>query len=251
MEFQLDSLNLVHLVVVLLAVVIAYTIKGLSGFGAGLIAIPILSTVIPLTVVVPAVSLLSYSANLIQSFKLRQDTSWRDICPLIPFCLLGVFLAVWILINVNSKWLAMMMGLFVISYGLYSLLPVKKFTASRIWAIPFGGIGGFIGALFGSSGFIYVTYLKLRSLNKNQFRASVAMALTLDGTFRISGYIGSGLLTSNVLILVCLLFPILLLSIWVGNCLHLSISADRFNQIVSTLLIVSGLILVLKSINTS
>ena len=74
------------------------------------------------------------------------------------------------------------------------------------------------------------------------------MALTLDGTFRISGYIGSGLLTSDVLILSGLLFPILLLSIWVGNCLHLGISANRFNQIVSALLIFSGLTLALKSI---
>lgn len=248
MEFQLHSLNFVHLAFIILIVVIAYTVKGFSGFGAGLLAIPMLSTVIPMTVVVPAVSLLSYGANLFQSFKLRQDISWRDICPLIPFCLIGVFWAVWMLVNVNSKWLALAMGLFVIVYGLYSLLPVKQLTGSRIWAVPFGGIGGFIGALFGSSGFIYVTYLKLRFLNKTQFRASVAMALTLDGTFRISGYIGSGLLTSDVLILSGLLFPILLLSIWVGNCLHLGISANRFNQIVSALLIFSGLTLALKSI---
>jgi uncharacterized membrane protein YfcA len=248
MEFEFHSINFVQLAVVIFAVVIAYTIKGLSGFGAGLIAIPILSTVLPVTIVVPAVSLLSYGANLIQSFKLRQYANWRDICPLIPFCLFGVLLAVWLLVNVNSQWLALAMGLFVMAYGLYSLLPIKQLTGSRVWAVPFGGMGGFIGALFGSSGFIYVTYLKLRPLNKTQFRASVAMALTLDGTFRISGYIGSGLLTSNVLILVGLLFPVLLLSIWIGNYLHLGISPNRFNQVVSTLLISSGAILVLKSI---
>jgi uncharacterized membrane protein YfcA len=247
LDVNLLNFDFVQIAVAISAVVIAYTLKGLSGFGAGLIAIPILSIVLPVTIVVPAVSLLSYGANLIQSFKLRQDACWPDIWPLIPFCLFGVFLAVWLLVNVDAKQLALAMGLFVMTYALYSLLPMRKLTGSRSCAIPFGGLGGFIGALFGSSGFIYVTYLKLRPLNRTQFRATVAMALALDGTFRISGYVSSGLFTTDVLVLVGLLFPILLLSIKLGNHLHLSISANRFNLVVSSLLMVSGAVLVNKS----
>ena len=90
--------------------------------------------------------------------------------------------------------------------------------------------------------------MKLRPLNKAQFKATVAMALALDGTFRISAYVSSGLFTTRVLILVGLLFPILLLSIKLGNHLNLYISHNRFNLVVSTLLIVSGAVLVHKSI---
>ena len=114
-------------------------------------------------------------------------------------------------------------------------------------AIPFVGLGGFTGALFGSSRLVYVTYLKLQPLNKAQFRATVAMALALDGTFRISAYVRSGLFTTRVLILVGLLFPILLLSIKLGNHLNLNISQSRFNLVVSKLLMVSGGELVHKS----
>jgi uncharacterized membrane protein YfcA len=246
---NIDLFEFIQIVVAISAIVIAYTIKGLSGFGAGLIAIPILSFVLPVTIVVPVVSLLSNGANLIQSFKLRHHTCWPDIYPLIPFCLFGVFLAVWLLVNINAKQLALAMGLFVMGYALYSLLPTKSLTGPRLWAIPFGGLGGFFGALFGSSGFVYVTYLKLRPLNKVQFRATVATALALDGTFRISAYIGTGLFTTQVLVLVLvgLLFPILLLSIRLGNYLNLNISQSRFNLVVSTLLMVSGAVLVHKS----
>jgi uncharacterized membrane protein YfcA len=244
---NIDLFEFIQIVVAISASVIAYTIKGLSGFGAGLIAIPILSFVLPVTIVVPVVSLLSNGANLIQSFKLRHHTCWPDIYPLIPFCLFGVFLAVWLLVNINAKQLALAMGLFVMGYALYSLLPTKSLTGPRLWAIPFGGLGGFFGALFGSSGFVYVTYLKLRPLNKVQFRATVATALALDGTIRISAYIGTGLFTTQVLVLVGLLFPILLLSIRLGNYLNLNISQSRFNLVVSTLLMVSGAVLVHKS----
>jgi uncharacterized membrane protein YfcA len=58
-------------VVAISAIIIAYTIKGLSGFGAGLIAIPVLSFVLPVIIVVPVVNLLSYGSNLILSVKLR------------------------------------------------------------------------------------------------------------------------------------------------------------------------------------
>jgi uncharacterized membrane protein YfcA len=58
-------------VVAISAIIIAYTIKGLSGFGAGLIAIPALSFVLPVIIVVPVVNLLSYGSNLILSVKLR------------------------------------------------------------------------------------------------------------------------------------------------------------------------------------
>jgi uncharacterized membrane protein YfcA len=144
---------------------------------------------------------------------------------LIPFCLFGVFLPVWLLVNIKAKQLALAMGLFVMEYALYPLLPTKSSAGPRLWAIPFGGLGGFMGALFGSSGLVYVTYLKLRPLNKVQFRATIAM----------------------VLILVGLLFPVLLLSIKFDNHLNLNISQSRFNLMVSTLLMVSGAVLVHKS----
>lgn len=248
MSADLLALDTMQVAIAIFAVVIAYSVKGLSGFGAGLIAIPILSLILPITMVVPVVSLLSYGGNLTQSFILRQQASWHDLWPLIPFSLVGVTLAVWLLVNTDPKHLTLTIGLFVMVYALYSLLPVPELTGSRWWAMPLGSLAGFIGALFGSSGFIYAIYMKLRPLNKSRFRASVAMALALDGTFRIFGYASSGLFNPNILIITSLLFPVMLVSMKLGNYLHLSISPARFNQVVSGLLMVSGAILVYKSI---
>ena len=89
------------------------------------------------------------------------------------------------------------------AYALYSLLPAKPLKGPRLWATPFDGLGGFIDALFGSSRLVNVTYLKLRPLNKAQFKATVAMALALDGTFRISAYVSSGLFTTRAHIHIC------------------------------------------------
>jgi uncharacterized membrane protein YfcA len=63
---NIDLFEFIQMVVAISAIVIAYTIKGLSGFGPGLIAIPILSLVLPVTIVVPVASLLSYGAVMVK-----------------------------------------------------------------------------------------------------------------------------------------------------------------------------------------
>jgi uncharacterized protein len=53
-----------HGVYVALILTIAYLIRGISGFGSGLIAVPLLAPMFPLTLVVPAILLLDFTVYL-------------------------------------------------------------------------------------------------------------------------------------------------------------------------------------------
>lgn len=87
----LELLELTPLEVILSVAIIfaAYTVKGLSGFGSGLIAIPLLAFMFPLTFIVPVLGLLSYGGTVMQSLHLRHQVVWKDMLPLIPFSLLS------------------------------------------------------------------------------------------------------------------------------------------------------------------
>ena len=224
----------------------AYTVKGLSGFGCGLIAIPLLAFMFPLTFIVPVLGLLSYGGTVMQSLHLRKQVVWRDMLPLIPFSLLGIFIALWLLVNVDANSLVLALGIFVLLYSIYSLLPISVRTGSRKWAVAAGLGGGLVGALFGTGGPFYVVYYKLRQLNKNQFRATIAMTFLVDGGARMSAYAINGLFTSQVLWLVLTLIPVLLAGMYVGHHLHIKIDQQRFNQIISFLLMGSGVMLIFK-----
>jgi len=50
------------------------------------------------------------------------------------------------------------------------------------------------------------------------------------------------------LLLVAILFPVLLLAMYVGHHLHIKIDQSRFNQLISLLLMISGIMLLYKSI---
>jgi len=64
MFFDFIPLTAMQIALAIGIIFFAYTIKGLSGFGSGLIAIPLLAFVLPLTIVVPVLSLLSYIGTI-------------------------------------------------------------------------------------------------------------------------------------------------------------------------------------------
>jgi uncharacterized membrane protein YfcA len=68
----------------------AYLVRGIDGFGSGLIAVPLLALHFPVTVVVPLVVFLDYIGSSSQRLKNRAHIVWRDQLPLIPFSLLGI-----------------------------------------------------------------------------------------------------------------------------------------------------------------
>jgi len=241
---QLTPWQVVFSVVIIF---VAYMVKGLSGFGSGLIAIPLLAFLFPLPFIVPVLALLSYSGTVFQSVQLRQQVAWRDMLPLIPFSLTGIAVATWLLVNLDANSLAIALGGFVLLYSIYSLLPLPVHAGGRQWAILAGSCGGIVGALFGTGGPFYVLYLKMRQLSKGQFRATIAMVFLVDGGARIFSYAIGGLFTTQTLWLLILLLPVLFLGMYAGHHLHIRIDQKRFNQVISVLLIMSGSLLIYKS----
>lgn len=248
MPLELIEMSTLQLLLCVLIIFFSYMVKGLSGFGSGLIAIPLLSFMFPLTLIVPVLSLLSYSGTIMQSVQLRKQVSWSDLWPLVPFTLIGVVVAAWLLVNIDANLLVTALAVFIMLYSIYSLLPVQISSAGRIWALPAGCSGGMVGTLFGTGGPFYVIYLKMRKLEKGPFRATISMIFLIDGGARVSAYAITGLYTQQVLILLLVLFPVLFLGIYAGNHLHIRIDQKRFNQLISMLLLMSSVMLLYKSI---
>ena len=246
---ELLQLSPLQITLSIIIIFVAYVVKGLSGFGSGLVAIPFLALLFPLKFIVPVFGLLSYSGTVMQSLQLRKQVVWGDLLPLIPFSIAGISVATWLLVNVDANLLAFALGIFVLAYSIYSLFSFHTTPGSRRWAILAGSFGGLVGALFGTGGPFYVAYLKMRQLDKGAFRATIAMVFLVDGGTRMFAYASTGLFTSQVLILVAVMFPVLLVAMYVGHHLHIKIEPHRFNQMISIMLLFSGIMLIYKAMN--
>jgi len=225
---------------------LAYLVRGMTGFGSGLIAIPLLTLVAPVTAVVPLVVSLDYLGSAGQSVRNVREIAWREQLVLIPFMLAGVGLGLIFLKTVPAATLARTLGAFIIVYAVYQLLPVPDLRASRAAATYCGILGGLVGTLFGTGGPFYVIYLRLRGLDKGAFRATFAMNFLIDGGVRLAAYALMGLLGGETLLHVLAALPIVALALWVGGRIHTGLDPRAFVWMISVLLLASGVTLILK-----
>ncbi|TCS72194.1 hypothetical protein EDC61_106109 [Sulfuritortus calidifontis] len=237
-----------HLLYAAAIIAFAYVVRGVAGFGSGLIAIPLLVLDgVPLASAVPMVVLLDYLASTSQGLKNRHAIVWREILPLLPFTLAGVLTALYLFKTVDAALLTRVMGALIIVYAVYSLLaPAPHQGHSRLWAAPAGSLGGLVGTLFGTGGPFYVVYLHLRGLDKTAFRATFATIFMLDGANRLIGYLASGLYSPQNGLLIALMLPVMAVSLYLGGHIHLRIDQEWFKRGISVLLVISGTLLLFR-----
>ena len=73
-----------------LVMLLAYWVPGMAGFGSGLIAVPLLTLVWPITLVVPVVVALDYLGSAGQGVRNVRRVAWREQLALVPFMIMGV-----------------------------------------------------------------------------------------------------------------------------------------------------------------
>ncbi len=98
----------------------AYFVRGAAGFGSGLIAIPLLLMWFPLLVAVPLVVALDYLASASQGIRDRQAICWAEIWPILPFAVLGVAAALYLLQTVDTRLLLKALAVLINFYAMYT-----------------------------------------------------------------------------------------------------------------------------------
>ena len=229
-------------------VLAAYTVFGISGFGSSLISIPLLAHFLPLKVVVPLMVLLDFTAALTSGLKQRTEVDRAEVRSVLPGMAVGIIGGVVLLSNLPGEPLLMGLGVFIVGFGLFSLLwrhPVPALP--RAAAFPTGFIGGLLGALFGSGGPVYVVYFSSRLHDPAKLRATLSVVFTLSTGLRITMFVLSGLLLDwHLLAAAVLLSPLMILGTRLGQRIHLTLSRAQIAKVISVLLIASGASLIAK-----
>jgi hypothetical protein len=230
------------LAIVLAIILMAYFIRGITGFGSGLIAVPLLAHLLPLQFVVPLCLMLDFTASLVLSRHGRRQVRWDEIRPLLPFTVIGIVLGALLLLNLPREPLLTSLGLFVMLFGLRYVFNIHgDRIVSRLWAMPAGLLGGMIGALFGTGGPPYVIYLTHRLRDKSELRATFSGLFLLEGALRILTFIAAGLLLQAQLFTTILsAIPVMAAGLYLGNKVHVGISQRQLILLIGLLLVVSG-----------
>ena len=229
---------------------ISYAIRGSAGFGG--VTIPLLAWVVSLKIAVPMVTFLGLISSIAILRTDYRHIAWRDLWPLLPWTTLGVAIGIYFFKVLDATTLARILGGFVLCYGAYALLatwcaPGKlKLPMSAI--IPIAGtFAGCIGTLFGSmAGMFFAIYLDILRHGRAVFRATVAAILFALGILRGGAYVITGEFNQDVMTACAIALPVMGLGIFVGNRIHANLNDIAFKRLVASILMVSGLPLLLR-----
>ena len=229
----------------------AYVIRGITGFGSGLISVPLLALFLPLQFVVPLILLLDFTASLVIGGLHFKRVQWNEIGVLIPFGIVGVILGTTLLVKLPAEPMLLALAAFVFAFAVRSLLNLHgERPASRLWAVPASLTGGTVGALFGTGGPPYVIYLTHRIRDKSDLRATFSALFFFEGITRIASFLVAGLLlTAKVWVVYLIALPLVLGALYLGGRVHVGLSPVQMTRLVGGLLLVSSLSLLYKALN--
>lgn len=229
----------------------AYVIRGIAGFGSGLISVPLLALFLPLQFVVPLILLLDFSASIVIGGLHFKRVQWDEIGVLIPFGIVGVIVGTTLLVKLPAEPMLLALAAFVFAFAVRSLLNIHgDKPASRLWAVPASLTGGTVGALFGTGGPPYVIYLSHRIREKGDLRATFSALFFFEGLTRIASFLVAGLLlTAKVWVAYLAALPLVLGALYLGGRVHVGLSQTQMTRLVGGLLLVSSLSLLFKALN--
>lgn len=246
----IDSLPPLWLILIAFpAVTVAYAIFAMAGFGAVFITAPALAQFMPVSSVVPVLSLVDCGAATINGVTLGKKVAFGELKWLIPLMVGGSLVGIKLLFLIPQRPMMGGLGLFVIAYALLSLWMKPSSTPiARNWIWPIGALGGIFSGMFGSGGFIYAIYLTRRLPDKDAIRATQSALIILSTTTRAVIFFATGVYSDwHILVLALICVPAMLLGTWLGHHVTLRMSREAFLRSIYALLLVSGGSLVVRA----
>jgi uncharacterized protein len=234
-----------------LIVLFAYAVVGLTGFGASMVAMPILVHLLPLRLALPMMLTYDLLGGILIGVRNRRSVDRRELLRLLPPMLAGVLLGVTVLVSAPERLLLLLLGAFVLAFSAWSLLrrPTRWESIGPGWSWPLGAVGGVFSALFGTGGPIYTVFLARRIQDKGRLRATISMLLFLSALARLASFVAAGLFaTPGLLLLIGAVLPCALVGMYAGTRLHHRLPAHRVTQAVWAILVVGGAALVARSL---
>lgn len=235
---------------VILAVVLAYIVKGICGFANTLVFGSILSYTQNTVNITPVDLLIGSPANMIIVWKERHHISAKVVVPLSLLVMIGVIPGTLFLKMGDSGLIKIIFGIIVILVGIESLLrerqKVKK-ESSKVLLGAVGIISGILCGLFGVGAFL-VAYISRTTENQNQFRGNICAVFLVENTLRFFLYTSMGILTFDIFKETLVLFPFMIFGLGIGMFLSKKISEAMVKKIVIILLMISGITLIINNL---
>lgn len=233
------------------AQLLAYSVKGLLGFGNPLISAPILSMRLDNMLITPGTLLMDCPVNAYIAWKNRASFNWRRVFSLLLAMMCGIVPGT-LLLRFSLPWiLKTLLGIVVVFLGLEmatrGLHPKKEGRDSSWGRLVVAFFAGMCSGLFGIS-MIIVAYLERTAKDYNEFKGSMCFLFLGENLFRLLMYLVTGLITKDALLFALITLPAVVLSMFLSSRLSRRLDQRKLRPAAIALFLLGGVSIIVKSI---
>tara|TARA_R110000751_G_scaffold152092_2_gene257035 strand:- start:337 stop:1074 length:738 start_codon:yes stop_codon:yes gene_type:complete len=233
-------------------ILLAYTIEAITGFGSIVIALSLGALLLPIPEMLPVLVPLNIFMSGYLAWRNRQHIQWSLLLKLIlPLMLIGMLLGYGLRPWLDGQVLKALFGLLVLWFAGRELLRMFRGHESGAhpgWLSRSLTLGaGVTHGLFASGGPLLVYALAGTTLDKSKLRATlISVWFGLNSSMTILFLLDGSLLPAVPHILSYL--PLLVIGVLLGEFLHHRLNEQRFRQVIYSLLVVTGVLLLGKAV---
>ncbi len=232
----------------LIVVSIASLVKGITGFGFALFALPILLFWYPVKELIPILIICNLFASLIIVLQKKERPLVNNKFKLLIgigglFTIFGTI----VLEMVSERKLLIAVAVFIILLSILSFIKVKAHVRLRnsIYVIA-GVVCGFLTGAISVSGPPLALFLNAAKVDNQEFREIFSWFSIITTIVALVGYYSQGLLNMEILKTSAQFFPILYLGSFVGKRLNPFIPTNTFRSISIVICLISAVAILLK-----
>lgn len=235
-------------IAIVIVVLLAAFVKGVTGFGFALVSLPLLMFWFPAKELIPVLMFCNLFASILivlqkKEYKLIDKKARSLIIYGAVFTIFGVL----VLNYIPNKVLVTILAIFFIIMSIFSILKNKRIHFYNIGIYRLAGaVCGFLTGCISVSGPPLALFLHQINVTNKQFREIFAWFSITTATVALSGYYFADLLTWKTLELSAISIPLLFAGSYTGKRLNNKIPKPFFEKLILAICIFSSIALLLK-----
>lgn len=241
-----------HLLFVMICWGIGGFVNGVAGFGAALIAMPLVTTMVPLRLAVPSCTIIGVVLCIQMAWTYRKHIDFNKLKFIYIGTVPGAIVGITMMQELPAHYLKLGMGIFLLIYAAWGMFfeGKKRTVVHKGWGAVAGFCSTAISSSVGMGGPPTIVYTSLAGWAKDTVKAGIASYFIVSGTLIISLQTYAGIQTQETVALFAAAAPAVMIGARIGVLVSKRIGEFTYRKVLFGML---GLMacMILKSAVTS
>lgn len=248
----MKALDIGTIILFLFIMLISGTISGMIGFAGNIIALPLLSQIMPMPTAVAILALVSAVQAGVQAVQHRRYIQWKSVTMIVAISFVGMPFGAFSLHYLPEAAMKGLLGVFVFAVAAKNVWEqrhsqLRSLPTKSQWDWLYLVGGGFFSGAFAAGGPLSVIYCTKHFLEKDTFRSMMFSSGFFMMALVATQEAMQGQYTAEVLMLAVLALLSVVVAIFISNWLARRVDTGVFRLFVNIALLAAGTAMLLQA----